>query len=476
MSRDSSVRTETPHDGVGSARFRWIMGGLMSIMLLSALDHTIVVTALPLIVADLGSPDALSAVVTGYMLASALSALWFGQIADFLGRRTTLLACVLGFVIASAACGLAQTLPQLIVLRIAQGIAAGGLLTLSQTIIADLVPPRERARYQSYILSVFGGASVAGPFLGGLLADQLSWRAIFLINVPVGIVALGILYRSLSDQFGVLGRPTSLVSSITLGVAAVLIMLGISRVGEGQSLAAAAGLAALGTTALAAFIAVERRVRHPLFAAKSIRSRLYITSSISGFAVHAAMMGAVVLMPLYLQGVLGMSAAETGLAMLPQIGSWLAATLLCGVLISRTGRVKPFACVGAALNAVGLLLLGQLGAGSGLVVIGASLAVFGLGQGLALQSLTVAGQAEVSIAEMGQATGLSSFSRSVGAVLGVALSGAVLSLLLGDQTLERALQLTLSASVPVAVLGLLFAVVMPEVRFAVSTRHQPSLH
>ena len=332
MSRDSSVRTETPQDGVGSARFRWIMGGLMSIMLLSALDHTIVVTALPLIVADLGSPDALSAVVTGYMLASALSALWFGQIADYLGRRTTLLACVIGFIAASAACGLAQTLPQLIVLRIAQGIAAGGLLTLSQTIIADLVPPRERARYQSYILSVFGGASVAGPFLGGLLADQLSWRAIFLINVPVGIVALGILYRSLSDQFGVLGRPTSLVSSITLGVAAVLILLGISRVGEGQSLAAAAGLAALGTTALVAFIAVERRVRHPLFAAKSIRSRLYITSSISGFAVHAAMMGAVVLMPLYLQGVLGMSAAETGLAMLPQIGAWLAATLLCGVL------------------------------------------------------------------------------------------------------------------------------------------------
>ena len=116
--------------------------------------------------------------------------MWFGQIADYLGRRTTLLACVIGFVVASAACGLAQTLPQLIVLRIAQGIAAGGLLTLSQTIIADLVPPRERARYQGYVLSVFGGASVAGPFVGGLLADQLSWRAIFLINVPVGIVAL----------------------------------------------------------------------------------------------------------------------------------------------------------------------------------------------------------------------------------------------------------------------------------------------
>ena len=182
------------------------------------------------------------------------------------------------------------------------------------------------------------------------------------------------------------------------------------------------------------------------------------------------MMGAVVLMPLYLQGVRGMSAAETGLAMLPQIGAWLAATLLCGVLISRTGRVKPFACVGAALNAVGLLFLGQLAAGSGLVVIGASLAVFGLGQGLALQSLTVAGQAEVSVAEMGQATGLSSLSRSVGAVLGVALSGAVLGVLLGDQTLERSLQLTLSASVPVAVLGLVFAGVMPEVRFAGSTQ------
>jgi MFS family permease len=457
-----------PDQGLSDRRqFRLVLVGLMSIMLLAALDHTIVVTALPLIVNDLGSPGALTAVVTSYMLASALSSLWFGQVADVCGRRNTLLVSVVIFVAASALCGLAQNMAQLIVLRAVQGIGAGGFLTLAQTVIADLVPPRERGRYQGYVLSVFGAASVAGPFVGGTLADQVSWRAIFLVNVPVGVLALWLLKVSLRrGSFGTIGRRTSAVSSGSLGASAVFVLLAMTLLGEGRDAGVCALLGAIGLGLFAAFVVIERRVRHPLFASAAIRSRLYLSSNAAGFMVNGAMMGAVVLMPLYLQGVLGLSAAETGLAMLPQVIAWLAATLLCGHWISRTGAVKVFALFGSALNALGLLLLSRLDSGASLWLVGCFLCVFGVGQGLALQALTVASQADVTPEELGKATGLSSFSRSVGSVLGVAGSGVIVGILLAsDQGLESTLQWTLLASVPVGVLGLVFSLVMPEVRF-----------
>ena len=294
-------------------RFRLVLAGLMSAMLLTALDHTIVVTALPMIVGDLGGAGALSAVVTAYMLASALSALWFGQIADTVGRRPTLLVCVGIFVIASALCGLAQTMTHLIVLRALQGIGAGGLLTLSQTVIADLVVPRERGRYQGYVLSVFGAASVAGPFVGGLLADQVSWRAIFLVNVPVGLVALWMLAVALpKGSFGLVGPRNSLISSVALAAPALLLLTALSLVGEGANPWLTGAMAVVGVFLVWVFVKVERRVRVPMFASRALRARLYVTSNLAGFAVHAAMMGAVVLMPVYLQDVRGMSAAETG--------------------------------------------------------------------------------------------------------------------------------------------------------------------
>ena len=172
-------------------QFRLMLIGLMSVTLLSALDHTIVVTALPLITADLGGDHALAWVVTSYMLASSLSALWFGQLADRIGTKASLLIAVIIFTLGSALCGAAQDMPQLVALRALQGIGAGGLMTLSQTVIASTVTERERGRYQGYVMSAFAGASIAGPLLGGTIADQISWRVIFLINVPVGVIALG---------------------------------------------------------------------------------------------------------------------------------------------------------------------------------------------------------------------------------------------------------------------------------------------
>ncbi len=469
----TSTRRQHPPDAPGAyvpldrTRFRLVLAGLMSAMLLSALDHTVVVTALPIIVKDLGGAESLSAVVTAYMLASALAALWFGQIADTLGRRPTLLACVAVFVLASALCGLAQSMAYLIVLRAVQGIGAGGLMTLSQTVIADLVEPRERGRYQGYVLSVFGAASVAGPFVGGLLADHFSWRAIFLVNVPVGLVALWMLAKALPrGAFGLLGRRASLASSIALSVPAVLLLAALSLVGEGAEAWLTTTMMVASGVLAGVFVLVERRVRVPLFASRALRARLYVTSNIGGLTVHAAMMGAVVLLPLYLQGVRGMTAAETGIMMLPQMVSWLTSTLLCGVAISRWGRVKPFAVAGASLNAAGLSMMLLLRADTSLWLLGVALMVFGTGQGLALQSLAVATQADVPLKEMGQATGFASFTRSVGAVLGVALSGAVFGVALGaGEGLMVAFLWAVGISIPLAVVAAVASIVMPEVSF-----------
>jgi MFS family permease len=251
----------------------------------------------------------------------------------------------------------------------------------------------------------------------------------------------------------------------------------LSLIGEGANARLTSVLIAASFAMVFVFVLVERRVKVPLFASTALRARLFVLSNTAGFAVHAAMMGAVVLMPLYLQGVRGFTAAETGLAMLPQVMTWLAATLLCGVLISRKGRVKPFAIAGAAFNSAGLGMLAFLQEGTSLWLLSGALAVFGLGQGFALQAFTVSTQAEVPSSEMGQATGLASFTRSVGSVLGVAVSGAVLGVSLASgHPLLHAFGWAIGVSVPVALTALVAALAMPEVRFAERMRATPSLH
>jgi MFS family permease len=401
------------------------------------------------------------------MVATALAAPWFGQIADAIGRKWPLYVSVAIFIAASAGCGLAQDLPQLIALRALQGVGGGGFMTLSQTVAADVVAPREQGRFQGYILTVWGAASVAGPLVGGALADPTSWRAIFLVNVPVGAVAFGVLRVGLrGGLFRPIGCRTSVVGSVLVGGSAVLGLLALTVVGEQRSTLGVA-LGGAGLVALGLFVAVERRTRFPVFASSGLRARVYVLANVGGLAIHAAMSGAVVLMPLYMQGVRCLSAAQTGLALLPQLFSWLTATVVCGLLISRTGRVKVYACLGAALTSAGLLLLSRIGAGSGLVLVCGCLVVFGVGLGLVLQALAVAAQAEVPRHEMGQATGLASFVRSAGSVFGVALAGLVVALAMhGGGALDLALQLAMLTAAPLGVCSLCCTLAMPEPRLS----------
>ena len=454
-------------DGVEMNRrdFRRLLIGLVSVMLLSALDHTIVVTALPVITDDLAGAQYLTLVVTGYMLANALSALWFGQLADLIGPRRALFLAIIIFTVGSALCGLAQNMPQLVVLRIVQGIGAGGLMTLSQSVIAGVVRPRERGRYQGIVMSAFAGASIAGPLLGGSIADHLSWRAIFLVNVPFGIIALGLVTKSLRHQFPTRARADSRVGTALLSLTAVLFLLGVSQAGSSDLPAwGPGGSIALSLVFLAGFIFSERLRPRPLFASRALRSKTFVVANAANVGGHIAMMGTVVLLPVYLHDVRGYGAAATGLLLLPQVFGWLSATMLAGYLISWTGRVRLVCLIGTSIMTVGLLGLGSSTAATPLGLLFACLAVFGIGQGFALQALVVAAQAEVAPTEMGKVTGFSSFTRSIGSVMGVALSGALLNALTsGGSSLERAFQITIWAAAPVAFFAFVVCCFMPPI-------------
>ncbi len=454
-------------DGVSMTRrdFRLLLIALVSVMLLSALDHTIVVTALPVITGELGGEQYLTLVVTAYMLANSLSALWFGQIADVLGPRRALVSAIVIFTLGSALCGVAQNMPQLVVLRILQGIGAGGLMTLSQSVIAGVVRPRERGRYQGIIMSAFAGASIAGPLLGGSIADHLSWRAIFLVNLPVGVIAVFMVGGVLRHEFPRQKRPDSKLSTVLLSIAAISFLLGVSQVGiAGVPWWLAPTSVALALAVIAGFVLAERRVASPLFASKALTSRTFAVANAANIGTHVAMMGTVVLLPVYLHDVRGYGAAETGLNLLPQVLGWLGATLLAGYLISWTGRVRMVCLTGTALMSVGLALIGLSTATSPMLTFYAVITVFGVGQGLALQSLVVAAQSQVPLDEMGKVTGFSSFTRSTGSVIGVALSGVLLNTLTAQGfALERAFQLTILAAVPVALTSVIACSLMPAV-------------
>lgn len=447
-------------------QFQLLLVALMSVMLLSALDHTIVVTALPIITDDLGGEYALAWVVTAYMLASALAALWFGQLVDVFGVRPCLITGVLIFTVASALCGLAQDMTQLVILRAFQGIGAGAIMTLCKTVIALLVRPRERGRYQSYIMTVFAGASLAGPIVGGSIADHLSWRIIFLVNLPVGLLALYMIRRSLQHIPAHARGRDSTTSAILLSIAAFAFLFSVSQYGEaGIDLRIPTVTLVISLLLVAAFLAWERRTPRPIFRSPILRSRLFITANMAAVLHSLSMMGAVILLPLYFQRIRGHGAAETGMMMLPQVGGWLIATLLCGLLMSWTGRVKAWCVLGMSLTMVGLAGLSTLDSATAYGFTAVYLVVFGVGQGLASQSLIVAIQARAESHEMGKATGFTAFARQVGSLLGVALSGVCLNILIASgRDLTTAFSFTMAAAVPVSAIGILVAVMMPRLR------------
>ncbi|GAA4712151.1 drug resistance transporter, EmrB/QacA subfamily [Promicromonospora umidemergens] len=487
-----------------------VFAGLMLAMLLAALDQTIVATALPTIVSDLGGAEHLSWIVTAYMLASTATTVLWGKLGDLYGRKALFIACILIFLVGSILSGTSQTMGQLIAWRAVQGVGGGGLMVLSQAIIGDVVPPRERGRYQGLFGAVFGVASVAGPLLGGFFVDNFDWRWVFYINIPVGVVAL-IVVASVLPHIEAGTKPridyAGIILLATISTAIVL----VTSLG-GTTWAWSSGpvyaMVALAAASLVAFVMVERRAPEPVLPLSLFRNKVFSVAAVIGFAVGFAMFGAITYLPLYLQTVKGSTPTESGLEMTPMMLGLLITSIGSGQLISRTGRYKIFPILGTAVTAVGLYLLSLMDRDTTTLQSGLSMFVLGAGLGMVTQVLVIAVQNAVSYRALGTATSGTTYFRTIGSSVGVAVFGTVFanrltgelatgvpdsaqgpcgpgSLGAAGQALAQcppevqdwfldayagALHVVFLGAVPVAVLAFLLTWLLPEIELRTATR------
>ncbi len=406
-----------------------IFAGLMLAMLLAALDQTIVATALPTIVSDLGGAEHLSWVVTAYMLASTATTVLWGKLGDLYGRKALFITCIVIFLAGSILSGTSQTMVQLIAWRAVQGIGGGGLMVLSQAIIGDVVPPRERGRYQGLFGAVFGVSSVAGPLLGGFFVDNLDWRWVFYINIPIGVIAM-LVVASVLPHIDTGRKPrvdyAGIVLLATISTSIVLVT-SLGGTTWGWSSAPVYAMVALAVVSLVAFVMVEQRAPEPVLPLRLFRSKVFSVTAVVGFVVGFAMFGAITYLPLYLQTVKGSTPTESGLEMTPMMLGMLFTSIGSGQLISRTGRYKIYPILGTAITSGGLYLLSLMGRDTSTLQAGASMFVLGAWLGMVTQVLVIAVQNAVSYRDLGTATSGATYFRTIGSSVGVAVFGTVFS-------------------------------------------------
>ncbi len=411
-------------------RLRTVMAGALLAMSLAALDQNIVNTALPRIVGDLGGMAHLSWVVTAFMLCSTITTPLYGKLSDIFGRRALFFVAILVFMAGSLFCGAARSMGELIGFRALQGLGAGGLLVLAQAAIGDVVSPRERPRYQGLFTGTFAVSSVAGPLLGGVITQAFSWRWVFYVNLPIGVLALVMIAIGLRKPPSGARRSIDWLGTVLLAGATTALLLLLAWGGSQFAWFSdkAAGLAVLTVAFLALFIWREGRAPEPLIRLALFRNRVFARGVGVGGMMTFAMLGSTVFLPLYFQLVLGMSPAVAGAMLLPQVVGMVLTSVIGGRIVSRRGRNRPFLLAGIGLEAVALASLAgfaYLGAPPALFLV--SMGALGLGMGMGMPNLTTAVQNAVAYAELGAATGAMAFVRSLGGALGVAASGTVMS-------------------------------------------------
>ncbi len=418
---------EAPAGKLSHRQVMTVLGGLMTGMLLAALDQTIVATALPTMVGDLGGLEHLSWVVTAYLLTSTAAVPLYGKVSDLYGRRPVFRAAIVVFLLGSALAGLARDMLQLIVARGIQGIGAGGVIAMTMTIIGDIIAPRDRGRYQGYIGAVFALASVVGPLVGGFFTDHLSWRWVFYVNLPVGAAALAVTSRALRLPFVRHRHRIDALGAALLVAGATCLLLVSVWGGNTYPWASPAilGLAAAALGLLSSFVWWERRAEEPILPLQLFRSRVFSVATPASFVVGAAMFGGVVFLPLFLQTVQGQTATNSGLLLLPLMGGIVTTSVLSGRLIARTGRYRAFPIGGMGVATLGMFLLSRLDATSTRLESAVGMLVLGTGIGMVMQVLVLAVQNAVRHRDLGAATSAVNFFRSIGGTLGVALYGAV---------------------------------------------------
>jgi len=426
--RERLARTP-PGYRLSIGRILAIYSGLMTALFLAALDQTIVATALPRVVGDLGGLSQYSWVFTAYMLASTVTVPLYGKLGDLYGRRPLFMVAISIFLVGSALCGVAQGMTQLVVFRFIQGLGAGGLIPLAMATVGVIVPPRDRGRYQGLIGATFAMASIAGPAVGGLIVDNTTWRWIFYINLPVGALALLVISLTMPRRRERREHSIDWLGAGLLSAGTAVLLLGLVWGGREYPWGSPQVVGALAFSAvlLAAFGLVERRVREPILPFDVLRNPIVASSVVCVSLVGMAMFGTISYVPLFVQGVIGTSATSSGVVLTPLMLAAVTTSIITGQFVSRTGRYRQNAVLGPIVLAFGMFLLSRMDTQTTTAEAARNMVVAGIGIGSMMLVFVLSVQNVVNRTAMGSATALTHFSRSIGATLGVAVMGLIVN-------------------------------------------------
>jgi EmrB/QacA subfamily drug resistance transporter len=450
------------------------MSGVLLGMLLAALNQTIVATALPRIVGDLGGVEHYSWVFSAYMLGATVTTPIYGRLSDVYGRRSFFAAGILIFMAGAVVAGTASSMTQLVVARAIQGIGAGGLIPLAVATIGDLIPPSERGRWQGLTGAVFGFASVIGPTTGGWISDHADWRWVFFVSLPVGVIALVVVTATLKiPPHPERGTKVDYTGAALLALGLSSGLLAIVQGGPIELYAIAAGVLAL-------FVWWERRIDQPVVPVELFSERVFTASNLAAFSVGVGMFGAIMFVPLFVQGVMGASATASGIVLTPLMLAMMATSVGSGQIITRTGRYRWALIAGPVVMGLGFLLLATMSVASGRGHATVAMIVTGLGLGLLIQNLSLVIQNGVPSRHLGAATSAAQFFRSIGGTIGVSVMGAILSARMpagghaSPTQLADAIHPVFVYGVPLMAVTLAIVLAIPELPLRRSVREVPA--